>query len=128
MREIKFRGKDKENKNWVYGFAIIVQDTAIICSWNAETENLVYNFVVPETVGQYTGVKDKDGTEIYEGDIISVSEDKKNGEVIYNSAHCGYIVTGKAWACGCARLGQLCTLFIRVIGNAHKNPELLEVV
>ena len=131
MREILFRGKRVDNGEWFYGFygksgekAYIIYDNDIAVAYISMKE------VIPETVGQYTGLTDKNGTKIFEGDIIKAQDD------IFGSPFCDGI-TGKVVYEESAYfiepqnpyeseyLFNECAVY-EVIGNIHDNPELLK--
>ncbi len=119
MREILFRGKRKDNGEWICG--------DLVHWWgrhNTKPDIQIYNNVqrfnvIPETIGQYTGLTDKNGKKIFEGDIVNFDG------ILY------HIV----FVSGCFRICKnnqfsytLHNLYpsLEVIGNIHDNPELLK--
>ena len=127
MREILFRGKRVDNGEWVEGFYVNVPEhykqEMSGKSYIVSINNGLFMEVVHETVGEYTGLKDTDGSMIFEGDIVQGEAAEARGVIEWQQAEAGYLVNdrnGYEW------------LFMdddgwRVIGNIHDNPELLEV-
>ena len=128
MRDIKFRGKIKNPKvnKWVYGY--LVDE----CHIN-EKNQLGYTPIRKETLGQYTGLKDKNGKEIYEGDIIHINDkllDEFNYLIVWDEEYLRYYLISIDKK-NLNRLGgileaHLNSLEIEIIGNKWDNPELLE--
>lgn len=127
-REIKFRGKSIMNNtcgDWLYSSGIKYGDDVELMYCDEDTSE-EWNYIDKETVGQYTGLHDKNGKEIYEGDIVQglfadQEEPEIKGQVIYSNGQASYIVIASnndEW-----ELGYLDNL--EVIGNIYDNPELL---
>jgi uncharacterized phage protein (TIGR01671 family) len=117
MREISFRGKyvdDKGIGHWVYGFYEKSIYGSSIIDWSFVQQSYVVD-VIPETVGQYTGLKDKDGEGIFEGDIIEYKTMRLPVE--YSEKYACFTVDDHFWMSAHNES--------KVIGNIHDNPELL---
>ncbi len=122
MREIKFRGKTLDGR-WIYGdlwHRPYAKDCVTIVSFMEDTGTTGGLEVIPETVGQYTGLKDKNGVKIFEGDVLNIYQ---YGHVVAEFAegcygawdHYGFSpFRGTLFGCG----GE-------VIGNIYENPELM---
>lgn len=137
MRAIKFRGKRLDNGEWVYG-AFVPDATerthgdmvtwGFIRRYNSECGRMETIAVDRESVGQYTGLKDKNGKEIYEGDVVGAFCDTQRFEIKYCEERGGYFLDSVV-LCGGAEpapecLGNLLDT-VEVIGNIHENPELV---
>lgn len=131
-----FRGKRKDNGEWAYG--------GLDTDWGLEPEQrdrywiiqayLGEALVIPETVGQCTGLKDKNGNWVFEGDIAKFRRFENNyiGKIIFNHKTAGFEFW---WNIVAGAYGEKATYTanlsvcdeIEVFGSVHDNPELLEV-
>ena len=131
MREILFRGKTYNDK-WVQGLLVQMDDHLTQIRKLGSDGIGYYDYsIVPSTVGQYTGLTDKNGKKIFEGDII---KGNFSNYVIWADETERAFVYGKSYKGGYKNLMSdylLKSSFpngMEVIGNIHDNPELLEVV
>ena len=129
MREYKFRGKDLLEK-WRYGD--LVQE-----KWKSKLnanekafmikKDKTAHTVLAETIGQYTGLKDKRGKEIYEGDIVVDREDGVIGQIIWNKEEASFYfsILYDNGTYEEERLNDWVSV-LEVIGNIYDNKNLLE--
>ncbi|MDR2049681.1 MAG: YopX family protein [Treponema sp.] len=137
MREIEFRGKRKDNGEWVYGNLLIDVsngDCTIIQCENYHIDVQNCKLIYRETVGQYTGLTDVKGTKIFEGDIV---EHKYTGKPYRCRKEREMVIRGKIAflneMSGWAIVGNNSVLAYhiiaiqgwKIIGNIHDTPELL---
>lgn len=143
MREILFRGKCEDGYDysngdgWVYGS--LLQDEKVVAIVKTEDIELCFGFddgvtsiedfacipVDVDTVGQYTGIKDKNGTKIFEGDIIktvSIIASDKVGDSEFNVS---VYWNGGSWIANGSLSSNWSNIY-EVIGNIHDNPELIK--
>lgn len=132
MREIEFRGKRTCDNKWVYGwFTGIYQteDGDVGCIRDYIGKD---NLVKLETVGQYTGLKDKNGRKIFEGDIVRDTTWKSE---INKKINVVKFCTTDVASCGCCykpfggsgfKADEICLSECEIIGNVWDNKELLE--
>jgi len=130
MREIEFRGKCIRHGQWHYGYYITYSmfESGVFSS--AINRHSIKRYdggdiydVIPETIGQHTGLKDKNGTKIFEGDALKYSSVPRVIE--WNERYARYdqvrIDDGSSMF-----LDYEDAILCEIIGNIHDNPELLE--
>ena len=141
MREILFHGKRADNGEWVEGDVLQTRYRSGHIEYQIMPQAPVSSAypVLPETVGQYTGLTDKNGKKIFEGDIVKThyanaqKSDFIEQVVFHNGKFCAYFSNQlcKQWVNlydGTEHLPQDKSVYmdsVEVIGNIHDNPELL---
>lgn len=147
-RITKFRGYDADDKVWRYGFYMQKDDTILCCATEEQAKKNEHHFILfggfcdwnlprpyyqseveENSVGQYTGIADKNGKEIYEGDILWVTDDDGcTGQIDTGLGEVEFL-EGMYYISGSVQNGlydiNKCRL-IEVIGNTYENHELLE--
>lgn len=133
-----FRGKRKDNGEWIEGYYVCNGEHCYIFSGKLGIINKNFNWeryeVIPETVGQCTGLKDKNGKLIFEGDIVEYmdaystfegeyTEFMNEGTVLYEDG--SYFITNRS-SVEMSDIVYKGELDGNIIGNIHDNPELLE--
>lgn len=129
MREILFRGKRTDNGKWIEGNYILQNDNEPQRSNYMKPYIKLRNFVnlyevIPETIGQYTGLTDKNGNKIFEGDILEGHLDDAYPE---NATTVAVIWYKNGWCilqeeCDPDLLEDIDSQYFCVIGNIHDNP------
>jgi len=127
-REILYRGARMEDGKFVYGSLVFVKENDksenelphIVISYGPDTFD--WFEVDPETVGQYTGIDDREGEKIFEGDIFKIGAENNIYTVRFDYG-CFLAYEDDVQV---GILAELSTMFIKKIGNIHDNKELLK--
>ena len=127
-RTIKFRGYNKKNNKWIYGYYLVNRGQHFVVEDGiANPLNTWEDYLVEaDTIGQFTGLLDKNGVEIYEGDIMATDNDKKPMylEICYIVEESSYFA--KYRGSGIRMWKKWIDDFQKVVvGNIHDNPELI---
>ena len=123
MREILFRGKATRTNLWVYGYYTTNYGTGR--PQIREKAECCFTEVIPETVGQYTGLTDKNGKKIFEGDIVKAKDGLSNDLFEFygyvDHKYGSFVIVGE-----CITHFRWLDYDVEVIGNIHDNPEFLK--
>lgn len=125
MKEILFRGKRIDNGEWVkgwyemYPFGRWPLKASIIPSEEAKAGHYEHVEIDPSTVGQYTGMKDKNGKRIFEGDIIKKTNKWRHPEIFIANIRTCFYTNEEVYYSPCDHFTESCEY--EIIGNIHDN-------
>ncbi len=128
MREILFRGKFSEKSRWSYGDLYTDHGKVYIATRDTMHGVRVHEEVIPDTVGQFTGLMDNHGRKIFEGDIVvlTLPAAKMHWRAVckFHSGAFGLVWhhMGERWQA----FTGICNAEYEIIGNVHDSPELME--
>jgi uncharacterized phage protein (TIGR01671 family) len=130
MREIEFRGLRLDRKEWIYGYYFLTQ-TGEAVMFQSDYRSLDGIFPVQvtrvqeDTIGQFTGLTDKNGVKIFEGDIVSFEDDPVD-VVTWNQEFCCWTYfTYTDFVSHSDQMRKEDSEYYIIKGNIHQNPELL---
>ncbi|MFT9039485.1 YopX family protein [Schleiferilactobacillus harbinensis] len=126
-REIKFRGWRRKYQCWEYGYLIECPAPELneIVEVNKSGGRIIAA-VERDSIGQYTGLHDKNGREIYEGDVVDIGLKGQDGKLVLSPVIYGEHIAGYVLDNGGKGIWQRLTEDCKVIGNVFENPEILE--
>ena len=122
MREIKFKAWLKEERKMVNVETLFIGINRL-CFGNSKTEDLFFRDFEEVELIQYTGIKDKNGKEIYEGDIVMLNNIENDNMCIVEYEHSSYRL--ESWSLR-EDLSNVENRFLEVVGNIYENKNLLE--
>lgn len=150
-REILFRGYNRKNEKWIYGYYFVNRGVHLIAEDEVQTNPLVTyeDFMVePDTIGQYTGLKDKNRNKIFEGDILRLTipdgsvrhftvewaEENRTLMSLRGFKHDGNPIRISGWCFNWNGFHLYPTVIdgipdneeMTIVGNVHDNPELMK--